>query len=255
MNPLKLTQALARLLRHHPLRREDLSAYLDDRLAPPQRARVDEHLAACARCRQELEALRTVVRALRGLSQVPVRRSFRLSPAQVETARPAARPTWAYGALGTATAAATILFAVLLSGDLLTLEGEEAAIAPEGGAPAALMGQQDREAAEEAAEVGEALPAEEDRTAEEAPAPQPTLEAATPVALTPLTTGAPPEAYAPAVPTQPPEAEEAERPAPTEEEAGAISRIALRAGEAAAAALALAALGGLLVLWRRRPRT
>jgi len=252
MNPLTPIQTLACLLRH-PVRREDLSAYLDDRLAPPQRSRVDEHLAACDRCRRELEDLRAVVRALRGLPQAPVPRSFRLSPAQVETARPAARPTWAYGALGTATAAATILFVALLSGDLLTLERaeEEEAKAPVvATAPAALMGRQDQEAAE----AGEALPAEEDRAAEEAPPPQPTLEAAPPAA-TPPATEAPPEASAPAVPTQPPEAEEAERPAPTEDEDGGIGRVALRVGEAAAAALALAALGGLLVLRRRRART
>ncbi|MGB6836109.1 MAG: zf-HC2 domain-containing protein, partial [Dehalococcoidia bacterium] len=210
MNPLNLTQTLARLLRPHPVRREDLSAYLDGRLAPPERARVEEHLAACGRCRQELEELRTVVRALRGLSQVPVPRSFRLSPAQVETARPAARPTWAYGALGAASAAATIIFAVLLSGDLLTTDGLDEAITPDGGPPAALIGRQ----AEEAAEAGEGLPAEADLTAEETPPPEPTMEA-------------PAEAFAPAMPAQPPEAEDAEKAAAAEEENGGIGRIAL----------------------------
>lgn len=250
MNPLRLTQTLARLLRPHPVRREDLSSYLDGRLAPPERARVEEHLVACGRCRQELEELRTVVRALRGLSQVPVPRSFRLSPAQVEAAPAAARPTWAYGALGAASAAATIIFAVLLSGDLLTTDGLDEAITPEGGPPAALMGRQ----AEEAAEAGEGLPAEADLTAEEAPPPEPTMEASPP-AVTPLATEAPPEAFAPAMPAQPPEAEEAERPPAAEEDDGGMGRIALRVGEAAAAAVALAALGGLLVLWRRRART
>jgi hypothetical protein len=250
MNPLRPIQTVARLLRRHPVRPEDLSAYLDDHLAPPERARVEEHLAACARCRHELEELRTVVRALRGLSRAPAPRSFRLSPAQVEAAPAAARPAWAYAALGTATAAATILFAVLLSGDLLTMERAEEAIAPEGATPLALMGRQ----AEEAAEPGEGLATEADVAAEETPRPEPTAKAAAP-APSPPAIQAPAEAFAPAVPTQPPEAEEAARPAPTEEENGGIGRIALRAGEAAAAAVALAALGGLLVLWRRRAQT
>lgn len=252
MNPLNIARTVVCLLRRHPLRPEDLSAYLDGRLAPPERRRVEEHLAACARCRQELEELRTVVRALRGLSQVPAPRSFRLSPAQVEAARPAARPAWAYGALGTATAAATILFVVLLSGDLLTLEHvEEEAMAPEGSPPAVLMERQAQEAAEEA---GEGLPSEADLTAEEAASPEPTVQATPPPEPT-APAGAPPEAYAPAVPSPPPEADEAEKAAAAEEEGDGIGRIALRAGEAAAAAVALAALAGLLVLRRRRPRT
>lgn len=36
----------------------DISAFLDGALAAPERARVDAHLAACAPCRAELDALR-----------------------------------------------------------------------------------------------------------------------------------------------------------------------------------------------------
>lgn len=38
-----------------------LSEYIDDELSAPDRARVDEHLAACAECRTVLDDLRTVV--------------------------------------------------------------------------------------------------------------------------------------------------------------------------------------------------
>ena len=54
--------------------------------------------------------------------------------------------------------------------------------------------------------------------------------------------------------TQPPEAEEVWEPTAAEEEGGGTGRLAVRVGEAAAAAVALAAFGGLLILWRRRAR-
>jgi hypothetical protein len=249
MSPLNLTRSLGHLLRRHPVRREDLSAYLDERLPPRERDRLDEHLAACSRCRRELEELRVVVRALQGLSHVPVRRSFRLSPEQVEATRVAARPTWAHGALGAVAATAAIVFAVLLAGDLLTLEGVEDAAAPAGGAPAGLMSQR----AEEALEADEGLPTGAGLEAEGTPLPEPTTQA-TPPAVPRPATEEPAQAFAPPVPTQPPEAEELREPDAAEEEDGGTDRLAVRVGEAAAAAAALAALGGLLVLWRRRAR-
>jgi hypothetical protein len=235
MNPLNVSRSLGRLLRRHPVQREDLSTYLDGRLPSPERGRLEEHLTTCSRCRQELEELRAVVRALQGLPHVPVRRSFRLSPAQVEATPVAARPAWAHGALGTVAATAAIVFAVLLSGDLLTLEGEEDA-ALEGG-PQGLMSRQ----AEEAAEADEGLPTGADLEAEGTPLPEPTVKE-------------PAAAFAPPAPTQPPEAEEVWEPTAAEEEGGGTGRLAVRMGEAAAAAVALAAFGGLLVLWRRRAR-
>lgn len=252
MNPLSLNRKLSRLRLRHPVRREDLSAYLDDRLIASERARVEEHVDACGRCRQELEELRAVVRALRGLSYVPVRRSFRLSPAQVQAARAPARPTWAYayGPLGATAAAAAILFAVLLGGDLLTLGGGEEAITSGGGPQGYLLGPE----VEEAIETPEGLSAEEDRAGEEAPKAEPTIEG-TPLAMPAPAGEAPAEAFAPATPTQPPEAERAERPAVVEEEGGGTGRIALRIGEAAAGGVALGAVGGLLIMWRRRART
>lgn len=45
--------------------RDTLSAYLDEALAPEERSLVDAHLAGCAECRRELEALRGTVALLR----------------------------------------------------------------------------------------------------------------------------------------------------------------------------------------------
>lgn len=44
-----------------------LAAYLDDELAPTERAAVERHLFTCERCQEELEALRRTVGLLRGL--------------------------------------------------------------------------------------------------------------------------------------------------------------------------------------------
>ncbi|HJR35146.1 MAG TPA: anti-sigma factor, partial [Gemmatimonadales bacterium] len=47
---------------------EQLQDFLDGRLGEPERTRLAEHLAGCARCRRELEALRWVKeQALGGL--------------------------------------------------------------------------------------------------------------------------------------------------------------------------------------------
>ena len=49
---------------------QELQDFLDNRLAEPERARLAEHLAGCAQCRRELEALRWV--KLQALGQLPV---------------------------------------------------------------------------------------------------------------------------------------------------------------------------------------
>jgi hypothetical protein len=56
--------------RSHP--RDLLSAYLDDELGLEERASVDRHLAGCEDCRDELEALRRLARALAEDSVPPV---------------------------------------------------------------------------------------------------------------------------------------------------------------------------------------
>jgi anti-sigma factor RsiW len=48
-------------------RRESLSAYVDDELAPGERAELDAHLAGCATCREALAAQRRLAEQLAGL--------------------------------------------------------------------------------------------------------------------------------------------------------------------------------------------
>lgn len=57
-------------------RREAISADLDEALAPAERAELAAHLAGCAGCAAEREALEQVARQVRGLSRVPVPAHF-----------------------------------------------------------------------------------------------------------------------------------------------------------------------------------
>jgi hypothetical protein len=48
----------------------ELSAYVDDALLPSQRAEVDEHVATCSRCQQELAELRTLAAGMAALPKL-----------------------------------------------------------------------------------------------------------------------------------------------------------------------------------------
>lgn len=56
------------------------SGYMDGRLGREEQRRVEEHLAACPRCRAELESLRATVALLRGLPEVAPARRFVVAP-------------------------------------------------------------------------------------------------------------------------------------------------------------------------------
>ncbi len=105
-----------------------LSAYLDGELSPKEQSRVEKHLAQCADCAQNLHTLRQTVALLGQLSPVAVPRSFAIRP-QVAR-RPGffqTRRTYVY--LRAATALATVLFAVVLAGDVF-LTGLAPSLAP-----------------------------------------------------------------------------------------------------------------------------
>ena len=105
-----------RIGRHGRLR-ELLSAYVDGQVSASEASRVQEHLAACAECRRELEALRATVSLLRSLPQVQPSRSFALA----EAPEPADR-RWpvAWGARAAMSVAGLVL-AALLVGDAVGL--------------------------------------------------------------------------------------------------------------------------------------
>lgn len=79
-----------------------LSLYLDGRLEPGERARVEAHLRACATCARSWETLRWTVQALRALPPVRAPRPFLVRPEQVARApQPAGwfrRAAWAMAA-------------------------------------------------------------------------------------------------------------------------------------------------------------
>lgn len=62
--------------------RDTLSAYLDQRLGPPERGEVERHLETCQGCRQELESLQATVQLLHQVPQVLPARSFAICEAR-----------------------------------------------------------------------------------------------------------------------------------------------------------------------------
>ena len=105
---------------------QDLSAYIDGRLEPRKQRALEVHLAECASCQQEMEALRGVVALLHRVREVPVPRSFALSQAPTRTM------WWATlhaAPLRYATAAAALLLLAVAVGDLVT--GQPTIFAPE----------------------------------------------------------------------------------------------------------------------------
>ena len=64
--------------RRHPMSEADLSAYVDGRVSPDERLRLEEHLRSCPACTRKLEGLRTVVAELRHLP--PRRRAALVRP-------------------------------------------------------------------------------------------------------------------------------------------------------------------------------
>jgi hypothetical protein len=103
----------------HELCHEDLSTFLDGRLTPRERSRVEGHLAQCAACRADLEALRHTVALLRTMPVVKPPRSFLMPAGEVTWQRPAQRLRLAYGFVRAATAVAAVLLVLVVSGDAL----------------------------------------------------------------------------------------------------------------------------------------
>jgi len=104
-------------------RDELLSAYLDGQLSAGERARLEAQLAADPALRAELEALRHTVALVRELPPVPIPRNFILPRAMAARPRPVRplrpRRAWAAPLLTAATAVVSLLFVVVLAGDLL----------------------------------------------------------------------------------------------------------------------------------------
>jgi hypothetical protein len=109
---------------------ERLSEYLDEELAPSERAACEAHLAGCAACRALLEDLRRVQRAARALPTRPPERD--LWPGiERELGRGAPRMTWllAFAAGVLATLGALLAYRLLATGstepELVARVGED----------------------------------------------------------------------------------------------------------------------------------
>ncbi len=76
----------------HARLREQLSAYIDDELSPPERFEVEHHLETCLECREELDDLQTIARATSLLPEVSAPRSFILAPSPAVAPPAATRP-------------------------------------------------------------------------------------------------------------------------------------------------------------------
>jgi anti-sigma factor RsiW len=110
---------LNRLFKSEHQRVEELlSAYIDGELSPKEQARVEKHLTQCADCAQNLHTLRQTVALLGQLSPVAVPRAFTIRPTQVAQRDRFFQTRRTYAYLRAATALATILFAVVLAGDV-----------------------------------------------------------------------------------------------------------------------------------------
>ena len=113
----------ARKVDEREQRDELLSAYLDGQLSAGERARLETQLAADPALRAELEALRHTVALVRDLPPVPIPRNFILPQTMAARPRPVPplrpRRTWAAPLLTAATAFVSLLFVVVLAGDLL----------------------------------------------------------------------------------------------------------------------------------------
>lgn len=110
-------------------RDERLSAYLDGELSEAERARFENRLSQDPALRAELRAMHRTISLMRELPQVTAPRNFILSESMVKRERPVRearrapserqRRTWAAPLLTAATAVVSLLFVIVLAGDLL----------------------------------------------------------------------------------------------------------------------------------------
>ena len=103
-----------------------LSDYLDQRLTPAERQRVDAHIGTCWECRRELQSLQETVYMLRNTPVIPVPHSFALTAALV-----APQPSTGPYLMGVRAAiAVAVALMVVVVGDGLGLIGPGQTQAP-----------------------------------------------------------------------------------------------------------------------------
>jgi putative zinc finger protein len=93
---------------------ERLSGYIDNQIAPDERARIDAHLAECTRCRASLDSLRWTVSLLKQAPAPAMARSFTIPVTRKE----AKVSRVSFGLLRGATALAMLLLCLVVGLDL-----------------------------------------------------------------------------------------------------------------------------------------
>lgn len=109
---------------------ENLSKYIDRRLAAAKAEKVESHIESCPRCHEEFESLQHTVSLLNRVPEVSSRRIFTLDVAPTPAPAPVIGgfrvPAWSYGV---AASVAVMLFVAILSADLTgSLEGTPRAL-------------------------------------------------------------------------------------------------------------------------------
>jgi len=103
----------------HERCQESLSAFLDGEQTPRERSRAQGHLDECTACRADLESLRRTVSLLRAAPVIRPPRSFVLPAAEGARQKHVVRRRLSYAYLQGATAVATVLLVLVVSGDVL----------------------------------------------------------------------------------------------------------------------------------------
>ncbi len=104
-------------LTDHTRAEELFSAYIDQRTTPDERTFVEQHVAACAACRAQLQATRSMVAALKAMPVVKAPRSFVLPKSMAKQPKSSIF-NW-YPALRLATVMAAVAFVLVFASDLL----------------------------------------------------------------------------------------------------------------------------------------
>ncbi len=103
----------------HEACQDNLSAFLDGQLSAREHSRVERHLQGCKACREDLESLRQTVSLLRSVPMLQPPRSFFIPAGEVAKQRQVRRRRLSYVYLQAATAVATVLLVLMVSGDAI----------------------------------------------------------------------------------------------------------------------------------------
>jgi hypothetical protein len=122
--------------REHLWVEERLSDYIDNQLAPLERAQLERHVRDCARCQRSLAALRWTVSLVKQAPAPALPRQFTL-PIPQQKVRPRSLPAFGFGFARLATVVATLLLFAVVGIDVISqLGGTLTGSAP---APAAMQ--------------------------------------------------------------------------------------------------------------------